>query len=332
MALRPSILKITTAATSLRSIFRFSCRGARLISTVNKSDESRTSSVESRISFLPSSYPWLMLSPKSCNTCYEFYSFAENRVLTIPKLDLKYEIEPGFRDATRILCSSHGWLACFNNGELFLFNPLSGRRVNLPPIHNLSTPDPNPYIDREYWCKKIIMTCSDPESEECKVVMIFGTDKRLALCCPGRNSTEWTVFESEKANFYVDFVNCFKHELFFSLKYDGAWDLKNPLSPSLVWSRGAHGLDFGPGALGMHEEYSEARGYLVMSQKGKLFLVSIVGCNSLKYPSKTVGFEVFKVVRVRDRVKLVEMDDGHLDGLVMFVGDPSLGIAIYACG
>ncbi|KAL3648007.1 hypothetical protein CASFOL_008975 [Castilleja foliolosa] len=159
----PSILKLT-AATSLRSIFRSrnSYRGARMISTVNKSDESRPS-------VLSSSSPCLMLSPRSDNTSYELYNFAENKVLTIPKLDFKYEIESGSRDETRIIGSSHGWLACYNylrgDGELFLSNPLSGRRVNLPPIKNLSPPEHK--LMRQYWCSRIRMTCSDPESEEC---------------------------------------------------------------------------------------------------------------------------------------------------------------------
>ncbi|KAL3619357.1 hypothetical protein CASFOL_036927 [Castilleja foliolosa] len=351
----PSILKITTAI-SLRCIFR-SCRGVRMFSTVNKSDESRTSSVESRISFFSSSYPWLMLSPRSCNNSYEFYSFAEKRVLSIPKSDHKYEVESGFHDATRILGSSHGWLACYNHlraGELFLYNPLSGRRINLPPVHKLSNPESN--LVRKYGCKRIIMTCSDPESEECRVVMIFGERKRLALCCPGRSSssTEWTVFESEQARSCADFVYCGKHQLFFSLKYEGqlaAWDLQNPLSPRLVWSMGPpRNLYFGPSIFEM-QEYSDAQGYLVVSQQqqGKLFLVlrylnrfmmpngrcapldSYVNCkpSGIMYPPKTVGFDVFKIVRVQDGWKLVEMDD-HLDDLVMFLGDPSDGIAMPA--
>ncbi|KAL3647949.1 hypothetical protein CASFOL_008917 [Castilleja foliolosa] len=373
----PSILKIT-AATSVRSISRYlnSCRGARIISTVNKSDKSRTSSVESRISCLSSSYPWLMLSPRSCNTSYELYSFAEKRVLSIPKPDLKYEVESGFRDATKILGSSHGWLACFNRRrrELFLLNPLSGRRVNLPPFHNLSTPESKLSDGKRLIVKKIIITCSDPESEDCQTVMIFGMADRLAICCPGRSSPEWTLIGQSKC--YLDVVYWFKHELFFSLTYISrldAWDLRNPLSPSLVWSCHFDDLEEefdngGEPSLSdsdvTERKYSQKRKYPVVSKQGELYLVqryincwmmpdgscapddddsdddmennnlrdpskTIMENNNLRYPSKTVDFNVYKIVVDGDRRKKVLMG-GHLDGLVMFIGDPSHVIAIPA--
>ncbi|KAL3648000.1 hypothetical protein CASFOL_008968 [Castilleja foliolosa] len=380
----PSML----AASPLRSIFRSpnSCTGARMISTVNKSDESRTSSVESRNSFLSSSYPWLMLSPRSCNTSYELYSFAENRVLSIPKPDLKYEVDSGFRDATEIYGSSHGWLACFNRRrrELFLSNPLSGRRVNLPPFHDLFTPEFNIIGGKRLYIQKIIMTCSDPESEECRIVMIFGMAGRLAVCCPGRSSPEWTLIGQAligQSIGYLDVVYWFKHELFFSLTYISqleAWDLRNPLSPSLVWSCHFDDLeeefdnggepslsdsDFDFDSAFMEPKYSQKRKYPVVSKQGELFLVlryinrwmmpdgscapdddsdedmennnlmdptkTVMENNNLSYPSKTVDFDVYKIVLDGDRIKKVSMR-GHLDGLVMFIGDPSHGIAIPA--
>ncbi|KAL3648011.1 hypothetical protein CASFOL_008979 [Castilleja foliolosa] len=352
----PSILKIT-AATSLplRSIFRSpnSCRAARMISTVNKSDESRPS-------VLSSSSPYLMLSPHNDNTSYELYSFAEKKVLSIPKPDLKYEIESEFRDATKILGSSHGWLAYCNHlrgdgGELFLSNPISGRRVNLPPLDKISatTSDYMRLHERLYECSKIRMTCSDPESEEYRVVMKFDSENRLALCCP--SSSEWTILGSDQARGYHDFVYCCKHELFFSLDFSNcrkleAWDLKNPSSPSLVWSCDFNDLemecDSGGEPPSMKEEipeFSERQEYLVMSQQGDLFLVKryINRCmlpdgscapidrdNEHRYPAKTVSFDVYKIVRDGDDKGKKVLMDGHLDGLVMFVGDPSQSIAI----
>ncbi|KAL3648004.1 hypothetical protein CASFOL_008972 [Castilleja foliolosa] len=346
-----SILKLA-ATTSLRSIFRSSnsCRAARMISTVNKSDESRSS-------VLSSSYPYLMLSPLNCKTSYELYNFAENKVLTIPKLDLKCEIESEFRYLTRITGSSHGWLACYNHlrgdGQLFLSNPLSGRRVNLPPIQKLLTASESKYL-RLYWCSKITMTCSDPESEEYRVVMKFGSENKLALCCPGRSSTEWTVLGSEA---YHDFVYCSKNDLFFSLDFSNnrqleAWDLRDPSSPSLVWSCDFSDLEMEcdnggepPSVKEEIQEFSDRREYLVTSQQGDLFLVKRYtnrcmlpdgSCapididNDYRYPAKTISFDVYKIVwDGDDKGKKVFMN-GHLNGMVMFVGDPSQGIAIPA--
>ncbi|KAL3648003.1 hypothetical protein CASFOL_008971 [Castilleja foliolosa] len=347
-----SILNLT-AATSLRPIFRSpsSCRGARMISSLSKHYESRPF-------VLSSSYPHLMLSPHNDNTSYELYNFADNKVLTIPKLDLKYEIESHeFRDETRILGSSHGWLACYNHlhgdgGELFLSNPLSGRRVNLQSIHNLSAPGSDSL--RQNWCRKMRMTCSDPESEDCRVVMKFGISNRLALCSPGQSSTDWSVLGSEA---YHDFVYCSKHELFFLLNFNNgrqleAWDLKNPSSPSLVWSCDFNDLEMDcdndgepPSMKEEIKEFSDRQEYLVMSQQGDLFLVKryINRCmlpdgscapvnidNEFRYPAKTVSFDVYKIVWDGDDKGKKVLMDGHLDGLVMFVGDPSDGIAIQA--
>ncbi|KAL3648010.1 hypothetical protein CASFOL_008978 [Castilleja foliolosa] len=341
----PSILKFAAAATSLRSIVRSpnSCRAAWMI---NKSDESRNS-------FLSSSYPWLMLSPQFWNKSYELYSFAENKLLSIPKP----EIESEFRYAT-IIGSSHGWLAYYNylgvGGGLFLSNPISGRRINLPPIHNVSATESERTTESE--CRKMRMTCSDPESEDCRVVIKFGTADELALCCPGRSSFGWKNFGSEQPKAYHDFVYCSKHELLFSLCFSNsrrleAWDLRNPSSPSLVWSCNFNDLELDcdnggvPPSVPLEiQEFSDRQEYLVTSQQGDLFYVKryINRCmlpygscapietdSEYRFPAKTIGFDVYKIVRDGDKGKMVLMD-GHLDGLVMFVGDPSDGIAIQA--
>ncbi|KAL3648006.1 hypothetical protein CASFOL_008974 [Castilleja foliolosa] len=194
--------------------------------------------------------------------------------------------------------------------------------------------------------------------------MKFSWANRLALCCPGRSSTDWTVIGSEQARASHDFVFCSKHELLFSLNFSNsrqleAWDLKNPSSPRLVWSCDFNDLgmecDNGGEPPSMKEEIKEFsdrheyfvashQEYLVVSQQGDLFYVKryIKRCmlpdgscapfdlaNDISYPAKTIGFDVYKIVRDGDKGKKVFMD-GHLNGLVMFVGDPSQGIAIPA--
>ncbi|KAL3647759.1 hypothetical protein CASFOL_008727 [Castilleja foliolosa] len=351
-----SILKITGTGTSLRSIFRSlnSYRIARTINTVNRSDEDRVSSNSSSSddSIFSSSSPLLMLSPSNYITSYAFYSFAKNRVFTIPKSEkTRYGIE--------IVGSSHGWLACFNQRryELFLSNPLSGRRVNLPPIHNLDISRSD--FTRGVGINKIIMSCSDPESTKCRVMMLYRPSNRLAFCCPGiSSSTEWTTIKS----LYWDIVYCATHKLFFATSKNmdpdlelQAWDLRNPRSPSLVWSCGVDKLedcsDSGEQSDPDQNYVScfnhQIQNYLVVSQQGELFLVyryfyrymlpdgscvpyeDGVELLNFRYPPKTVNYKVYKIVREGDGGKKVYMD-GHLDDQVMFVGWLSNGMAMPA--
>ncbi|KAL3619093.1 hypothetical protein CASFOL_036663 [Castilleja foliolosa] len=346
-----SLLKITGTGTSLRSIFRSlnSYRGARMVSTVNRSAEAQVSS--SPDSLFSSSSPLLMLSPSSSRKSYDLYSFAKNRVFTIPKSDK-------IRCATKVVGSSHGWLAWFNyrRNELFLSNPLSGRRVNLPPIHNL---DISTYDLRSgTGINKIIISCSDPESTKCRAMMLYRPSKRLAFCCPGISPTYWTTIKS----LYEDIIHCTTHKLFFTIRRRlgeesvlEAWDLRNPKSPSLVWSCGIDKLEYSSDSVGQSDpdqndiSGSNHQQYLVVSQKGELFLVYRYvypfmlpdgSCATMdpeedsysesRYPPKTVDYKVFKIVREGDdRGKKVYMD-GHLDDQVMFVGMPSHGMAIPA--
>ncbi|KAL3619094.1 hypothetical protein CASFOL_036664 [Castilleja foliolosa] len=354
-----SILKITGTGSFLRSIFRSlnSYRGARMVSTANRSAESQVSSSSDSpfSSSSSSSSPLLMLSPRSYNTCYDLYNIAENRLFTIPKSE-----KSTFRYATKIVGSSHGWLACFNyrRNELFLSNPLSGRRVNLPPVDNLSIPRSS--LRSGVGIQKIIISCSDPESEECRAMMLFNTSSKLAYCCPGiSSSTEWTTIKETNE----DFVYCATQELLFTVHLSDksvailvleAWDLRNPLSPSLVWSCDFDKLEYcyrsgGPSNPVQNFEFSlDQQEYLVVSQKGELFLVfrcieRYVGPDGLrakvdpedhlfrfKYPPKTADYKVHKIVREGDHGGKKIYMHNHLDDQVMFIGWLSHGIAVPA--
>ncbi|KAL3647758.1 hypothetical protein CASFOL_008726 [Castilleja foliolosa] len=350
-----SIFKIagtgTGTGTSLRSISRslYSYRGSGILRFYPFHEEDEVSHDS-----LSSSSPLLMLSPSSYNTRYDLYSFAKNRVFTIPKSE-----KSTFRYATKIVGSSQGWLACFNHrrNELYLSNPISGRRVNLPPIDI-----PKSYLIHGNGIKKIIISCSDPESEECRVIM-YNHMRKLVYCCPGISSSsiEWTTIKEDNDK---DFVYCSTHELLFTRhrRVDvhfgdksklEAWDLRNPLSPTLIWSCGLDKLEY---CIDNGEQCYPAQQlvftfnyqeYLVVSQQGVLFLVrryidkhvlhdgSCVFVDpeeyplKVNYPPKTFNFKVYKIVREGDRGKMVYMD-GHLDDQVMFVGWLSHGMVMPA--
>ncbi|KAG8384866.1 hypothetical protein BUALT_Bualt04G0162900 [Buddleja alternifolia] len=150
------------------------------------------STLPSRIS------PWLMLPPAvegtENNMVYKFYSLAEDKIISLNKRrggeEEAANIELGPGDESELKGSSHGWLALFNprNCDLFLSNPLSRRHIKLPPIHSLSIPKNN--LAGGYGCvTNLIISCS-PDEEECRAMMTFGPDDRLAFCCPG-SSTEY---------------------------------------------------------------------------------------------------------------------------------------------
>ncbi|KAL3647361.1 hypothetical protein CASFOL_008329 [Castilleja foliolosa] len=131
-----------------RSSFRL--YGVARVSTVNRRAESQVSS------FSSSDDDSLFSSSSS-------YSFVKNKPFTIP-------ISDKTRNATKNVGSSHCWLACLNHrrNELYLSNPLSGRHLNLPPLNNLDIPK---------------SCCSDPESKECRAMMIYNhSSKELAFC------------------------------------------------------------------------------------------------------------------------------------------------------
>ncbi|KAL3629429.1 hypothetical protein CASFOL_026651 [Castilleja foliolosa] len=182
------------------------------------------------------SSPWLMLSPelKGGTMSNKFYSLADNKVQTPSPSDVISN--------RMVTCrgSSHGWLALVSpqDGEFFLYNPISRRHIKLPSIVSLSRyPDDDPICTRDV--RKIILSCSPDEDEEnCRAVVINGWGNALAFCCPGR-SKEWTMMFDEKRGkmLYVDIVYSDKLKLFFVLTNSSGietWDLEDPSSPKLV--------------------------------------------------------------------------------------------------
>ena len=145
----------------------------------------------------PNPNPWLMLAPTFDRRCggmvYNFYSLADEEVVLINK----YGLGPGAEipdDNARVVGSSHGWLAVMNyrNDELFLSNPITRRHIRLPPIQSL--PDPVLNLDHrsgKATVSKLILSAASPGSEECRAMVSYGQDDRLAFCCPGHSQDTW---------------------------------------------------------------------------------------------------------------------------------------------
>ncbi|KAL3647749.1 hypothetical protein CASFOL_008717 [Castilleja foliolosa] len=290
--------------------------------------------------------PCLMLPPTfdGDNVVYNFYNLAQNKILKFNNDKLIPEQD------TRIVGSSHGWLALFNerNLDVILTNPITRRHVKLPPR---KSDEPQYYTDRESGVSKVIISC-DAEHEECQA-MLIGDDSRLSFCRPGRSPTEWTPLgascRNERARCYKDLVYSRRHNLFFCVTEPTngddfeAWDVASD-PPRLRWENRDdlmdHYTDWSFRAEGLltaeTDLITDSFTHLVfVEQTDQLFYVtrhivhqmapdgsSVEDLDDDSYPYKTVSFDVLKLDWELDGVggRLSHLDGGSLDGLAMFVG------------
>ncbi|KAL3615184.1 hypothetical protein CASFOL_040845 [Castilleja foliolosa] len=251
-------------------------------------------------------------------------------------------------------CSSHGWLALFNerNFDVILTNPITRRHVKLPPRKS----DEPQYFTSESGVSKVIISC-DAEHEDCQA-MLIGDDSRLAFCRPGRSPTEWTPLGGRTRPPYHQLSRCYEdivysrlHNLFFCVTETTngddfeAWDVASD-PPRRRWEnldlliynnnydnwlmRAGHLLE---DKMGWFCE--KFRCLVFAEQTDQLFFVTrhivrqmapdgsaveVLGDDS--YPYKTGWFDVHKVEWELDGEggRLSHLDGGSLDGLAMFVG------------
>ncbi|KAL6515750.1 hypothetical protein OROHE_018440 [Orobanche hederae] len=151
-----------------------------------------------------------------------------------PRLVVPSELKLS-EDDGEVVGSSHGWAAVFNKGkgQLFLLDPLTNHRVNLPPIRTLADPHLNLDVDGRGSVSKVALSSSSPDDDDCRAAMIFGPTRRLALCSP-RHSSEWTPlgdpfflpefdhpdeedFYERQARVHADLVYCSKRKVLTSV-------------------------------------------------------------------------------------------------------------------
>lgn len=292
------------------------------------------------------SMPWLMVPPAfdggSEGAVYKLYSPTKGGgggEVSLTNINRKEEAEFMHDPRTKLVGSSHGWLASFNDRtcDFFLSNPRSGRRIRLP-----SVPQERPPL-------KVIISCSPDDEEDheyCRALMSFGHN-RLAFCCPGEEELEWTPigarheehFGLRCVRSYDDFVYSTTRKRFFAVLEGESnvvecWDLRDPQSPRLDWqseyenshSRFLEDLskEEDEGVELPDKDWCRQVKYLVSADhpNQQLFLVTRYimdddddDDNDNIEDSKTIGFDVH---RIQGR-KLHRMDHS-LDGLVMFVG------------
>ncbi|EYU44771.1 hypothetical protein MIMGU_mgv11b020336mg [Erythranthe guttata] len=215
--------------------------------------------------------PWLKIKDSvedDVNMFYNFFNVADKTVEKIAKDEIS-------KKGGLVVGSSHGWLALYkqrtkseDNYDLLLHNPLSHRSVNLPSIETLSIPTCTDFISifELNRPKKVILSCSPDDENECRAIMSFGPDDRLAFCCPGLGN-EWTPIgdlfhENDRINeeffgrcsdntrvprFYEDFVySTRRKKLFCATKFDNfeSWDLADIANPKMNWKTADDDMDF----------------------------------------------------------------------------------------
>ncbi|XP_056163974.1 F-box protein SKIP23-like [Syzygium oleosum] len=187
-------------------------------------------------SHLPPQLPWLLLPlfkpqsrGRSCSGY--FYSLPDNKVhvLRITETCLR----------KRRCGSSHGWLAILDESpSVVLVNPLTGAKVDLPPLHTF--PDVVGFnfadVGREYllrdgnhrlstrnlkqmrdiFVKKVVLSSSPAKDSRFVAVAMLHHRSRLAYC---RNGDEGWRF-IEEANFYSDDV-IYRDGLFYAVSSYG---------------------------------------------------------------------------------------------------------------
>lgn len=317
------ILKIMSSI--LRLISRRiapSCR--RLLSPPAKSF-STASAAHRELLRRPSS-PWLMLPPSFLagggNMVYNFYSPINGKVVSFNNKGGREETELMSDHLTTWMGSSHGWLALFNSGSrrVFLSNPISGRRIELPPLAGEPIT-----AEADMRCPQKVIISSSPEEKDCRAVAVLGSANRVAFCNPSRGDEEWTplgtwnedpigIHNISKYRFHRDFVYSASRQRFFGFSVSACcreeeleeyWDFTSPVGPKMVRQN----------RLGRDDRESDpnylCNTYLVHGKTSdQLYIV-----RSYFLPEGTIDFDVYKT---GDGGGLKTCSS--LDGLAMFVG------------
>ncbi|KAL7101357.1 hypothetical protein ACP275_08G049600 [Erythranthe tilingii] len=296
--------------------------------------------------------PWLMLPPsiktESRNMVYKFYSLGEGEVIRVKNKRSSFYGEDETIVPVKYVGSSHGWLAVCKpfRDEQFLYNPLTGRRVDLPPIHSLPGGDYSTEIN------KLILSCSPDDEENCMAIMSYTSNQRLAVCFPSHYGCfKWTpigkpAIQLDVKTFprrYSDFVYSGDHNLFICVTRFGefeAWNIphhdSNKCPPEMTPIHLKADKKNHPwGSVGKSDEnllkkmFASVKCLVVSEQTNQLFLVRRHVANRKNpfdldtipliktFPYKTVSFDVYEIDLDKRELRYME---NSLNGLTMFVG------------
>ncbi|KAF5199552.1 hypothetical protein FRX31_010864 [Thalictrum thalictroides] len=123
--------------------------------------------------------------------------------------------------------SSFGWLVLVDDSwDMHLFNPLSGKKIELPSSKTLPPPFPGFRELSKYYVHKAVLS-SDPTSSETYVLVICAGNRKLAYCNVGDKT--WSSIKMISRRDYVDAI--FYNQKFYALYNPGglvACDVSDP--------------------------------------------------------------------------------------------------------
>ncbi|KAL6568076.1 hypothetical protein OROHE_003760 [Orobanche hederae] len=315
---------------------------------LNRSAKNRSmSTVGVSSSGFPPAPPLLMLPPSldgRGNISYTFQHLAKSDAIILNNklCGGGLRSHSDLINDVKFVGSSHGWLALQNrrNNHVFLSNPMTERRVNLPP---LSHP-----VERVVLSSASIEEEGDMSGGGRCLAFKSGLDGRLGFCSPGRTN-EWTVFGSNYM--YDSLVYSSRHNRLFCVSIEPTilecWDVGGDIEglPRLDWTIKNYlgtncpaSCTYWPTRKWLKQQCCQLKYVVCAEHSGSLFLVmrhvnlragpsgsfadKIVfsmynGCHHTRDPYTTVDFDVFKVDLLRG--ELIHMEDS-LEGLAIFVG------------
>ncbi|KAL9415611.1 hypothetical protein AB3S75_043830 [Citrus x aurantiifolia] len=202
--------KILKQLSHVADSVRMSCVCKSWRSIITKENNNTTRNRNAQV-------PWLMLPhvTDNNNNLLKFYDLCEGRLYN---LKLPKNMQGSWYGSGSWCCgSSKGWLVMLKgskfNPDIYLFDPISGIQLPLPPLTTIPSFENFLLDDRPYYygtagllefIRKVELSSVD--ARNCMVAATFNLDgslhKTLALCKPGNK--RWVILDKEYDEFGTD--------------------------------------------------------------------------------------------------------------------------------
>ncbi|KAG5530627.1 hypothetical protein RHGRI_025555 [Rhododendron griersonianum] len=179
----------------------------------------RSIGLEYRSNKFPVNVPGLMIpgGPTTATRTRRFLAFPVGKDIT----QLDHHDLPVLCVPHESLCrGSHGgWLVIVEkNMTMYIYNPISGVRISLPPVASLPKPEPGNTSMSKWYVEKAILSAIplSSSSMDC-FVLVFYECYEMAYCKVG--DVVWTAIEGPKPWRYIDAI--FYKEVFYIMDHYG---------------------------------------------------------------------------------------------------------------
>ncbi|KAG5555543.1 hypothetical protein RHGRI_006250 [Rhododendron griersonianum] len=150
--------------------------------------------------------------------------------------------------------SHKGWLVMVDKDmSMYLQNPFTGRRIDLPPVTSLPRADSSWASMSKWYIEKVIMSASpsssssSSSSSDCFVVVFFGPGDQVAFCKVGDKN--WRLLKNpESSGYYIDGIY-YKEQFHIVDEYGKIYvsdPLDSPDQPKLneFYPQNRHSIDY----------------------------------------------------------------------------------------